>query len=182
MNKLTIYLPDENLGKVGLSDFITRLKKDLGKSLVSTAVLEELPERLVLHPKQRIDYARSIPYLLMHYDVYLITCDDYIIRELSNMLMLGCLPESMYKTIKKADKYKVFKGFKYGMKLDAANIEAYILKGDKKSDNYKLKKCRIEQKSGIYGVVFDDVIEAQNELQGSLVDNIIKYENTKSKL
>lgn len=118
---------------------------------------------LNLHPKNQILLGRLFALLInIGVKVFITTHSDYIIRELSNCIMLNNLEDDKISNLKDS----VFNNkYSPNMKLDPKRVSVYISKEEK--DNY-LHEVNIYKDTGIELETFNSVIEAQNDNQSDL--------------
>lgn len=118
---------------------------------------------LNLHPKNQILLGRLFALLInIGIKVFITTHSDYIIRELSNCIMLNNLEDDKISNLKDI----VFNNkYSPNMKLDPKRVSVYISKEEK--DNY-LHEVNIYKDTGIELETFNSVIEAQNDNQSDL--------------
>lgn len=121
---------------------------------------------LNLHPKNQILVARLLVLLVnAGIKVFITTHSDYIVRELSNCIMLNNLSESQIRKFKK-------RGYSKEYSLEATRVKAYLAENIEGKNT--LRKVVITQQQGIFMETFDDPIDSQNENQGLIFEELIK--------
>lgn len=121
---------------------------------------------LNLHPKNQILVARLLVLLVnAGVRVFITTHSDYIVRELSNCIMLHNLSEEQTTKFEK-------QGYKKEHKLDAAKVKAYL--AEKLKGSNILREVKITQEQGIFIESFDEPIESQNNNQGDIFAEVMR--------
>ena len=121
---------------------------------------------LNLHPKNQILVARLLVLLVnAGVKVFITTHSDYIIRELSNCIMLHNLSEEQTTKFEK-------QGYKKEHKLEAAKVKAYL--AEKLKGSNILREVKITQEQGIFIESFDEPIESQNNNQGDIFAEVMR--------
>ncbi|TSA81829.1 AAA family ATPase [Helicobacter mehlei] len=121
---------------------------------------------LNLHPNNQILVARLLALLVnAGIKVFITTHSDYIVRELSNCIMLKKLNETQIESLKK-------QGYTQEYGLDAHRVKAYVTKTIKKQNT--LIPVKITQEQGIFMQTFDDPIRAQNENQSLIAEKVFQ--------
>lgn len=106
---------------------------------------------LNLHPNNQILIARLIALLVnAGVKVFITTHSDYIVRELSNCIMLNNLSNEQIDKFKK-------QGYSQEYKLECSKVKAYIAKREKGINT--LKEIEIDAQRGIFMDTFDKAIE-----------------------
>ena len=122
---------------------------------------------LNLHPSKQILMAKLIAMLVNSgIKVFITTHSDYIVREISNCIMLNNIKD---EEIKKLHHYKKEN------KLNSNRVKAYMAKNLKKENI--LESVEIREKQGILMDTFDGAIDEQNESQSIIFQEIIKDNN-----
>ncbi|MDD6162117.1 MAG: AAA family ATPase [Campylobacteraceae bacterium] len=122
---------------------------------------------LNLHPNKQILMAKLIAMLVNSgIKVFITTHSDYIVREISNCIMLNNIKD---EEIKKLHHYKK------EYKLNSNRVKAYMAKNLKKENI--LESVEIREKQGILMDTFDGAIDEQNESQSIIFQEIIKDNN-----
>lgn len=117
-------------------------------------------------PQEQIQWARELVKIVnIGYTIYLATMSDYIVRELSNCIMLNNLD-----TLEGLEHY----GYENCHKLDSNKVEAYEVDCYNKNPVYTPYKTISKQ--GIFATFFDEVIEKQNESQGEIFEKVSKQD------
>ncbi len=120
---------------------------------------------LNLHPNNQILIGRLLVLLVnAGIKVLITTHSDYIIRDISNCIMLYNLTNEQISKFKNE--------YKAEYKLKSSKVKAYIAKQEKGKN--KLIPVKIEQKFGIFMDTFNEPINEQNEHQGKLYDEVMK--------
>lgn len=121
---------------------------------------------LNLHPKNQILIARLLALLVnAGIKVFITTHSDYIVRELSNCIMLDSL---FCKQIQKLEK----QGYSKECKLESIKVKAYLAKNIKGKNTFQ--KVEITQEQGIFMETFDEPINSQNENQGLIFEEVMQ--------
>lgn len=119
---------------------------------------------LNLHPKNQILMGRLIALLVnAGIKVFITTHSDYIVRELSNCVMLNSLPN---------EQIAKFKEYTKEYKLESKKVKAYI--ANKIGRKNTLKSIDIVADRGILMDSFDLPINSQNDNQGLIFEEILK--------
>lgn len=120
---------------------------------------------LNLHPSNQILMARLLVLLVnAGVKVFITTHSDYILREISNCIMLNSLDEKQIDKIKN-------KGYAKEYKLSPKKVKAYLAE-NKKGKNI-LSNVNVNN-HGIFMNTFDYPIDTQNENQGLIFDELLK--------
>ncbi|EOW6271825.1 AAA family ATPase [Campylobacter upsaliensis] len=121
---------------------------------------------LNLHPKNQILVARLLVLLVnTGIKVFITTHSDYIVRELSNCIMLNNLSDGQIQKIKKQGY-----GKEYG--LESQKVKAYLAENIKGKNT--LRVVEITQEQGIFMETFDESIDSQNENQGLIFEEAMR--------
>ncbi|STP08708.1 AAA family ATPase [Helicobacter cinaedi] len=121
---------------------------------------------LNLHPKNQILVARLLVLLVnAGIKVFITTHSDYIVRELSNCIMLHNLSDEQIQKIKKQGYSK-----EYG--LESKKVKAYLAENIKGKNT--LRAVKITQEQGIFMETFDEPIDSQNENQGLIFEEAMR--------
>ncbi|BEG58041.1 hypothetical protein NHP21005_17290 [Helicobacter sp. NHP21005] len=119
---------------------------------------------LNLHPNNQILMGRLLALLVnAGIKVFITTHSDYIVRELSNCIMLKNLKTTQIDNLRK-------QGYTQEYSLDSSRVRAYVAKTIKKQNT--LVPVKITQLQGIFMKTFDAPIETQGENQSLIVENI----------
>ena len=111
---------------------------------------------LNLHPNNQILIGRLIALLVnAGIKVFITTHSDYIVREISNCIILNNLENEQITKFKK-------NGYSKEYKLDSKKVRAYLAKNTKGKN--MLNPVKINER-GIFMETFDDPIDTQNENQ-----------------
>ena len=111
---------------------------------------------LNLHPNNQILIGRLIALLVnAGIKVFITTHSDYIVREISNCIILNNLENEQITKFKK-------NGYSKEYKLDSKKVRAYLAKNTKGKNT--LNPVKINER-GIFMETFDDPIDTQNENQ-----------------
>ena len=111
---------------------------------------------LNLHPNNQILIGRLITLLVnAGIKVFITTHSDYIVREISNCIILNNLENEQITKFKK-------NGYSKEYKLDSKKVRAYLAKNTKGKNT--LNPVKINER-GIFMETFDDPIDTQNENQ-----------------
>ena len=128
---------------------------------------------LNLHPKNQILLARLFVLLAnAGIKIFITTHSDYIVRELSNCIMLNNLSDESIQNLRN-------RGYSKEHKLNSENIRAYLAKNIKGKNT--LDKVKITKNQGIFMKTFDEVIECQNENQGLIFEELYHLGNDDEK-
>lgn len=112
---------------------------------------------LNLHPNNQILVARLLVLLVnAGIKVFITTHSDYIVRELSNCIMLNNLNDTQIEKFKK-------QGYTKECKLESSKLKAYLAKKIKGKNT--LKEVKVDSKQGIFMETFDEPIDSQNDNQ-----------------
>ncbi|MCX2683444.1 AAA family ATPase [Campylobacter sp. MIT 21-1685] len=137
----------------------------LHRAQVGDILMIDEPE-LNLHPKNQILVARLLVLLVnAGIKVFITTHSDYIVRELSNCIMLKNLSNEQITKFKKQGYSK-----EYG--LESKKVKAYLAENIKGKNT--LKAVEITQEQGIFMETFDEPIDCQNENQGLIFEEAIR--------
>ncbi|TLE13383.1 hypothetical protein LS72_010010 [Helicobacter apodemus] len=129
-----------------------------------TLIIDE-PE-LHLHPKNQILMARLLVLLVnASVKVIITTHSDYIVRELSNCIMLDNLSEAQIQSLKK-------QGYSKEYALPSKRVKAYLVENIKGKNT--LREVKITQEQGIFMETFDEPIDSQNENQGLIFEEAMR--------
>ncbi len=121
---------------------------------------------LNLHPNNQILVARLLALLVnAGIKVFITTHSDYIVRELSNCIMLKNLNATQIESLKK-------QGYTQEHSLDAHRVKAYVTKTIKRQNT--LTPVKITQEQGIFMQTFDDPIKTQNENQSLIAEKVFQ--------
>ncbi|RDU59693.1 AAA family ATPase, partial [Helicobacter sp. MIT 14-3879] len=137
----------------------------LHKAQKGDILMIDEPE-LNLHPKNQILVARLLTLLVnAGIKVFITTHSDYIVRELSNCIMLKNLTDEQIKKFAKQGYSK-----EYG--LESKKVKAYLAEniGGKNT----LRGVKITQEQGIFMETFDEPIDSQNENQGLIFEESMR--------
>lgn len=129
---------------------------------------------LNLHPNNQILMGRLLALLVnAGVKVFITTHSDYIVRELSNCIMLNSLnDEQITKLSKKTSYTKEYK-------LEASKVKAYIAENVKGKN--MLNPVNIDATRGIFMKTFDSPIDTQNENQSLIFEEIINAKDKDDK-
>lgn len=137
----------------------------LHKAQKGDILMIDEPE-LNLHPKNQILVARLLVLLVnAGIKVFITTHSDYIVRELSNCIMLNNLSDEQIQKIKKQGYSK-----EYG--LESKKVRAYLAENIKGKNT--LRAVEIRQDRGIFMETFDEPIDSQNENQGLIFEETMR--------
>lgn len=137
----------------------------LHRAQIGDILMIDEPE-LNLHPKNQILVARLLVLLVnAGIKVFITTHSDYIVRELSNCIMLKNLSNEQVKKLIKQGYSK-----EYG--LEYKKVEAYLAENIKGKNT--LKAVKITQEQGIFMETFDEPIDSQNENQGLIFEEAMR--------
>lgn len=121
---------------------------------------------LNLHPNNQILIARLLVLLVnAGIKVFITTHSDYIVRELSNCIMLNNLSDEQLNKFKK-------QGYSKEYKLESNKVKAYLAKNIKGKNT--LKEVEITKEQGIFMETFDEPIDSQNENQGLIFEEVMR--------
>lgn len=125
---------------------------------------------LNLHPSNQILMGRLIA-LLVNYGVkvFITTHSDYIVREISNCIMLDNIPDE------EMDKFKK-RGYFKECKLKSSKVKAYLAQNIRAKNT--MKEVKITQEQGIFMETFDEPIESQNDNQGFIFEEVMKHKKS----
>lgn len=137
----------------------------LHRAQVGDILMIDEPE-LNLHPKNQILIARLLTLLVnAGIKVFITTHSDYIVRELSNCIMLKNLSNEQIKKLAKQGYSK-----EYG--LESKKVKAYLAENIKGKNT--LRAAKITQEQGIFMETFDEPIDLQNENQGLIFEEAMR--------
>ncbi|WP_297579659.1 AAA family ATPase [uncultured Helicobacter sp.] len=137
----------------------------LHRAQVGDILMIDEPE-LNLHPKNQILVARLLVLLVnAGIKVFITTHSDYIVRELSNCIMLKNLSNEQIKKLTKQGYSK-----EYG--LESKKVKAYLAENIKGKNT--LRAAKITQEQGIFMETFDEPIDLQNENQGLIFEEAMR--------
>ncbi|WP_334089129.1 AAA family ATPase, partial [Helicobacter typhlonius] len=137
----------------------------LYRAQVGDILMIDEPE-LNLHPKNQILVARLLVLLVnAGIKVFITTHSDYIVRELSNCIMLKNLSNEQIKKLAKQGYSK-----EYG--LESKKVKAYLAENIKGKNT--LRAAKITQEQGIFMETFDEPIDLQNENQGLIFEEAMR--------
>lgn len=121
---------------------------------------------LNLHPQNQILVARLLVLLVnAGIKVFITTHSDYIVRELSNCIMLKNLSSEQMRKFKK-------QGYSKEYRLESKKVRAYLAENIKGKNT--LRAVKITQEQGIFMETFDEPIDTQNENQGLIFEEAMK--------
>ena len=141
----------------------------LHKAQKGDILMIDEPE-LNLHPKNQILVARLLVLLVnAGIKVFITTHSDYIVRELSNCIMLHNLSDEQIQKIKK-QRYSKKYSKEYG--LESKKVRAYLAENIKGKNT--LRAVEIRQDRGIFMETFDEPIDSQNENQGLIFEETMR--------
>lgn len=121
---------------------------------------------LNLHPKNQILLARLFALLAnAGIKIFITTHSDYIVRELSNCIMLYNLEDTQIEKLKK-------QGYAKEYRLESGKVKAYLAENVRGKNI--LSPASVTQKQGIFMTTFDEPIDSQNENQG-LIFEMMQY-------
>lgn len=142
----------------------------LHKAQKGDILMIDEPE-LNLHPNNQILIARLLVLLVnAGIKVFITTHSDYIVRELSNCIMLNNLNDEQLNKFKK-------QGYLKEYKLESKKVKAYLAQNIKGKNT--LKEVEITQEQGIFMETFDAPIDSQNENQGLIFEEVIQSKEKK---
>lgn len=150
------------------------IKPELGKLLRYLHIPPYMTEDLISircpevykTPQEQIHWARELVKIVnIGYTIYLATMSDYIVRELSNCIMLNNLD-----SLEGLEHY----GYENCHKLDSNKVEAYEVDCYNKNPTYIPYK--VTSKQGIFVTFFDEAIDKQNESQGEIFEKMNKQD------
>lgn len=137
---------------------------------VGDILMIDEPE-LNLHPNNQILIARLFALLVnAGIKVFITTHSDYIVRELSNCIMLKNLSENQIQKFKK-------RGYSNEYSLESKKVKAYLAENIKGKNT--LKEVKITQEQGIFIKTFDEPIYSQNDNQGSIFEEFMRNKRNK---
>ncbi|AWI34291.1 AAA family ATPase [Helicobacter apodemus] len=137
----------------------------LHRAQVGDILMIDEPE-LNLHPKNQILVARLLVLLVnAGVKVFITTHSDYIVRELSNCIMLKNLSSNQIQKLKRQGYSK-----EYG--LESKKVKAYLAENIKNKNT--LRAVKITQEQGIFMETFDESIDLQNENQGLIFEEAMR--------
>lgn len=143
----------------------------LHRAQVGDILMIDEPE-LNLHPKNQILIARLLVLLVnAGIKVFITTHSDYIVRELSNCIMLKNLSSEQMRKFKKQGYSK-----EYG--LESKKVKAYLAENIKGKNT--LKEAKITQEQGIFMETFDEPIDSQNENQGLIFEEAMRNKGARN--
>lgn len=117
-------------------------------------------------PQEQIQWARELVKIVnIGYTIYLATMSDYIVRELSNCIMLNNL-----NSLEGLEHY----GYENCHKLDFNKVEAYEV--DYYNKNLTYIPYKVTSKQGVFASFFDEAIDKQNESQGEIFEKMNKQD------
>lgn len=121
---------------------------------------------LNLHPKNQILIGRLIALLVNSgIKVFITTHSDYIVREISNCIMLNNLTEEQINKLNK-------KGYTKEYQLESSKVKAYM--ADRIRSKNTLIPINVDSRRGIFMTSFDEPINSQNGNQGLIFEEILK--------
>lgn len=130
-------------------------------------IIEE-PE-IYSHPKNQILMSRLLVLLVnAGIGIIITTHSDYIIRELSNCIMLDNLNGEQILTLEK-------QGYNENYALNASKVRSYLV------ESGGLRPTKVTKEQGIFVETFDEPIDSQNENQGLIFEMGMKNINRKEK-
>ncbi|MBR7118182.1 MAG: AAA family ATPase [Helicobacteraceae bacterium] len=142
----------------------------LHKAQQGDILMIDEPE-LNLHPKNQIRLARLFALLAnAGIKIFITTHSDYIVRELSNCIMLSNLTDQAIQKLKN-------RGYLKEYKLNSDKIKAYVAKNIKGKNT--LENVKITKEQGIFMETFDEAIESQNGNQGLIFEEIYRKQDGK---
>ena len=126
---------------------------------------------LNLHPSNQILMGRLIALLVnAGIKVFITTHSDYIVREISNCIILNQLKNEQIAThLKRYD-------YNENYRLDYKKVKAYIAKYDKKSKKNTLDKVEITQANGIAMETFNEVIDETLEIDKKITNMLLEID------
>lgn len=126
---------------------------------------------LNLHPSNQILMGRLIALLVnAGIKVFITTHSDYIVREISNCIILNQLKNEQIAThLKRYD-------YNENYRLDYKKVKAYIAKYDKKSKKNTLDKVEITQANGIAMETFNEVIDETLEIDKKITNMLLEMD------
>lgn len=137
----------------------------LHKAKKGDILMIDEPE-LNLHPNNQILIARLFALLVnAGIRVFITTHSDYIVRELSNCIMLHSLSDGQVTQLKE-------QGYTKGHCLESQKVKAYL--AESLEGKNTLTKVNITQEQGIFMKTFDEPIDSQNENQGLIFKEIMR--------
>lgn len=121
---------------------------------------------LNLHPKNQILIGRLIALLVNSgIKVFITTHSDYIVREISNCIMLNNLADEQINKLNK-------KGYTKEYQLESSKVKAYM--ADRIRSKNTLIPINVDSRRGIFMTSFDEPINSQNGNQGLIFEEILK--------
>ncbi len=121
---------------------------------------------LNLHPKNQILMGRLIALLVnAGIKVFITTHSDYIVREISNCIMLNNLSSEQIGKFNK-------KGYTKEYQLESNKVKAYM--ADRIRSKNTLIPIKVDSRQGIFMNSFDEPIDSQNKNQGLIFEEILK--------
>ncbi len=121
---------------------------------------------LNLHPNNQILIGRLIALLVnAGVKVFITTHSDYIVRELSNCIMLNNLTDEQIAKLPQKS------GYTKEYKLKSSKVKAYMAENVKGKNT--LNPVKIDATRGIFMKTFDSPINTQNENQGLIFEEIV---------
>lgn len=121
---------------------------------------------LNLHPKNQILIGRLIALLVNSgIKVFITTHSDYIVREISNCIMLNNLTDEQINKLNK-------KGYTKEYQLESSKVKAYM--ADRIRGKNTLIPINVDSRRGIFMTSFDEPINSQNGNQGLIFEEILK--------
>lgn len=137
----------------------------LHRAQIGDILMIDEPE-LNLHPKNQILVARLLVLLVKAgIKVFITTHSDYIVRELSNCIMLKNLSNEQIKKLTK-------QGYSEEYGLESKKVKAYLAENIKGKNT--LRAVKITQEQGIFMETFDEPIDSQNENQGLIFEEAMR--------
>ena len=137
----------------------------LHKAQKNDILMIDEPE-LNLHPNNQILVARLLVLLVnAGVKVFITTHSDYIIRELSNCIMLNNLNDTQIEKFKK-------QGYTKECRLESHKLKAYLAETIKGKNT--LKEVKVDSKQGIFMKTFDKPIDSQNDNQGLIFEEVCR--------
>lgn len=154
----------------------TIIKLELNKLLVGIDTLAFMAKKtfpiicpeIQKTPLEQIEWTRELVKVInMGYTIYLATMSDYIVKELTNCIMLSNL-DSLEGL-----------GYEECHKLDYNKVESYEVRY--KDSELTYIKHRVNSRQGIFATFFDEAIDFQNEMQDRIFERVIENKNEQSK-
>lgn len=119
---------------------------------------------LNLHPNNQVFMGRLIALLVnAGIKVFITTHSDYIVRELSNCIMLNNLTDEQISRFQKS-------GYTKEYKLKPNKVRAYVAQNNNRKNI--LREIKVDSIRGIFMNTFDEPINSQNENQGFIFEEI----------